>query len=189
MNYDFFANRGDKINVFDLIFTAMELQVFDHYSPYGQEINQYKSTAEIISHFELEKGRQSAVTLNLWSPGFGGKVRFKWVELDPKYCDGNTYSYATEGWGLIQLYLGGLEENILFPSHIGHFNETGARKNEDVNKENGKVNLWNWQVIEQTSRKLKYQIHNKMAVRKIGSSGVLSGAEVLSKSGVRLWGE
>jgi hypothetical protein len=189
MNYDFFANKGDKISVLDFIFNTTELQVFDHYSPYGQEVSQYKSTAEIISRFELEKGRQSAVAFNLWAPEFGGKARFQRVELNPKYCNGHTYRYATEGWGLIQLYLGGLEENILFHSHIGHFNEAGSLKNEDINKENGKVNLWDWKAIEQTSRKLKYQIHNKMTVRKIGSYGVLQGAENLSKSGVKLWGE
>jgi len=189
MNYDFFASKQDKISVLEFIFNATDLQIFDHYSPYGQEINQYKSTAEITTHFDLEIGRQSAVALNLWAPHFGGKVRFQRVELNPKYCNGYTYRYGTAGWGLIHLYLGGLEENILFHSHIGHFNEAGALKNEGVNKENGKVNLWNWKAIEQTSRKLKYQIHNKMSVRKIGSYGVLQGAENLSKNGVKLWGE
>jgi hypothetical protein len=189
MNYDFFANKQDKITVLDFIFNSTELQVFDHYSPFGQEISQYKSTAEIISHFELEKGRQSAVTFNLWAHNFGGKARYQRVKLNPKYCNGHTYRYATEGWGLIQLYFGGLEGNTLFHSHIGHFNEAGALKSEGINKENGQVSLWNWKVIEQTSGKLKYQIHNKMSIRKIGSCGVLEGAENLSKDGVKLWGE
>jgi hypothetical protein len=189
MNYDFFANKQDKISVLDFIFNTTELQVFDLSSPYGEEINQYKSTAEIISRIELERGRQSAVALNLWAPDFGGKVLFRRVELNPKYCKGNTFRYATEGWGLIQLYFGGLEDNILFHSHIGHFNEKGALKWEGINDEKGKVSLWNWKAIEQTSRKIKYQIHNKMSVRKKGSFGILQGAEGLSKSGVKLFGE
>ncbi len=89
----------------------------------------------------------------------------------------------------MQLYFGGLEGNVLFHSHIGHFTEAGAIKNEGINKENGKVNLWDWNAIEQASRKLKYHIHNKMSIRKIGSYGVLEGAEDLSKNGVKLWGE
>src|ERR1017187_9165638 len=138
MNYDFFANKQDKISVVDFIFNATELQVFDHYSPYGQEINQYKSTAEIITRFDLEKGRQSAVAFNLWAPDFGAKARFQRVELNPKYCNGHTYRYVTEGWGLIQLYLGGLEGNILFHSHIGHFNEAGALKSRSEERRVGK---------------------------------------------------
>jgi hypothetical protein len=188
MNYDFFANKQDKISVLEFIFNATELQVFDLGSPYGKEINQYKSTDEIISQFDLEKGRQFAVSLNLWAPGFGGKVIFKRVELNPKYCNGHTYRYSTEGWGLIQLHLGGLEGNTLYHSHIGHFNEKGALKWEDINDEKGKVDLWDWKAIEQTSRKIKYQIHNKMFVRKMGSYGILQGAENLSNSGVKLWG-
>ncbi len=114
MNYDFFANKQDKISVLDFIFTATELQVFEHYSSYGQKINQYKSTAEIITAFDLEKGRQSAVTFNLWAPDFGGKVRFHRVELNPKYCGGHTYRYATEGWGGCNFILVGWRETFYF---------------------------------------------------------------------------
>jgi hypothetical protein len=124
------------------------------------------------------------------SPAFRAvEARFQRIEINPNYSNGHTYRYATEGWGLIQLYFGGLEENILFHSHFGHFNEAGALKNEGVNKKNGKVNLWDWKAIEQTSRKLKYQIHSKMAIRKIGSYGVLPGAQNISKDGTKLWGE
>jgi hypothetical protein len=189
MNYNFFADKGDKINVLDFIFQATALQVFDHYSAHEQEIRQYKSTAEIASHFELEKGGQFAVTFQLWAPDFGGQARFQRVELNPKYCKGHTYRYATEGWGLIQLYLGGQDKNILNYCHIGHFNEAGALKKEAFHENNSRVDQWDWKAIEQTSRKLKYQIHNKMAVRKIHSVGVLPGADVLIKSGVKLLGD
>ena len=189
MTYDFFADKGDKTSVLDFIFRETVLQVFDHYSSYGQEISQYKSTVEISRRFDLEKGRPSSVVFNLWAPDFGGLVQFQRVALNPKYCNGSTFRYATRGWGLIQLHFGGLNENILYHSHIGHFNEAGALRSEAVNKENGKVSLWDWKAIEQVSRKLKYQIHNKMAVRKIGSYGVLPGAEDLSTGGVKLWGE
>lgn len=188
MNYDFFANKSDKIKVFDLIFNYTELQVFDLGSPYGQEINQYKSTAEIANRFDLENGRDSATTLNLWAPNFDGSILFRKVELDPKRCNGYTYRYRSEGWGLIQLYLGGITDNILFHSHIGHFNEKGALKWENTDDEKGKVNLWNWKAIEQTSRKLKYQIHNKMSVKQIGSYGIMQGADDLNKSGTNFFG-
>ncbi len=46
----------------------------------------------------------------------------------------------------------------------------------------------NWKEVEQASRKLKNQIHNKIAIRKIGSYGVLPGADKLSANGIKLWG-
>ncbi|MBK8344680.1 MAG: hypothetical protein IPL12_16140 [Bacteroidetes bacterium] len=93
--------------------------------------------------------------------------------LDPKRCNGHTYRYSTDGWGLIQLYFGGIRNGELHQSHIGHFNEKGALKWEGTNKTNGLVNLWDWTEIQVTSRKLKYYIHNKLAARKIDSIGVL----------------
>ncbi|MBS1664016.1 MAG: hypothetical protein JST68_23425 [Bacteroidetes bacterium] len=188
MTYDFFADKQDKIEILNFIFTQTSLEVFDLSSPPGQEINQYRSASEIESRFDLENGSSYAITLNCWAPEFGGKVLIRKVELNPKYCKGHTFRYTSEGWGMMQLYFGGIKDNALFHSHIGHFNEKGAQKWESVNRVNGAVNAWNWKNIEQTSRKLKYQIHNKMATLKIGSWGVLKGAEQLKASGVRLMG-
>jgi len=50
---------------------------------------------------------------------------------------------------------------------------------------NGKVSSWDWTEIQATSRKLKYQIHNRLATRKIGSFGVLPGADKLEKEGIK----
>ena len=183
MNYNFFATSADKIRVLNHIFENTDLQVFDSYSEHSQEICQYISTDEIAAKFDLENGGQFATAFQMWSPRFGGKAVFRKINLKPRYCNGHTYRYSTDGWGLIQLYLGGYQNNTLFYSHIGHFNERGAFGRADSDKELIEVKRWNWKEIAAISRSLKYQIH-KMAVDKIGSSSVLPGADALSKSGV-----
>ena len=188
MTYDFFADQSDKINLLDFLFRETDLKVFDLASPYGQEISEYKSTDEIVSKFDLENGGQSSATFQLWTQRFGGDILFRKVDLNPKHCGGHTFRYSTDGWGLIQLYFGGRKDNVLFHSHIGHFNEKGALKWESSNHFNGRVDKWNWKEVEQTSRKLKNQIHNKIGIRKIGSYGVLPGADKLSGDGIKLWG-
>lgn len=189
MTYDFFANKSDKLNLLDFIFKETDLKVFDLASPYGQEVSEYKSTDEIASKFDLENGGQSSVTFQLWAQRFGGDILFRKIDLNPKSCGGHTFRYSTDGWGLIQLYFGGQKDGVLFHSHIGHFNEKGALKWEDTNQFNGRTDKWNWKEIEQTSRKLKNNLHNKTAIRKIGSYGVLPGADNLSKNGIKFWGE
>ena len=109
--------------------------------------------------------------------------------MNPKHCNGHTFRYSTDGWGLIQLYFGGQKDNVLFHSHIGHFSEKGALKCESVNNGYVKVDKWNWKEIEQTSRKIKYQIYSKLVVRKIGSYGVLNGADNLGRDGIKFSGE
>ena len=186
MTYDFFANKIDKIVFLNFIFKETNLRIFDHYSPYSQEISEYKSTVEIESKFDLERGSQFAATFELWSPLFNGKYFFRRINLDPRRCSGHTFRYSTDGWGLIQLYFGGLENNILSYSHIGHQSEKRASAWESLHPEMGKVSDWNWKEVESISRKLKYQLHNKMAIRKIDSYGILPGADELEKQGIKL---
>lgn len=185
MNYNFFADKADKLQILEYIFSETDLQVYDSYSSYGQEICNYKSVEDISTRFDLINGDKFAVAFQLWTPRHGEQPIFRKVDLDPNRCDGHTFRYSTDGWGLIQLYFGGLKNNELNQSHIGHFNEAGALKNEASNKFNGKVNLWDWREIQKTSRHLKYQIHNKLAIRKFGSFGVLPGADKLEREGVK----
>ena len=185
MNYDFFADKVDKLQILEYIFSETDLQVYDLGSSHGQEIWNYKSVEDISAKFDLTNGDKFAVTFQLWTPRHKGQPIFRKIDLDPKLCNGDTFLYSTDGWGLIQLYFGGLKNSELNQSHIGHFNEVGALKNEGSTKFNGKVNSWDWTEIQMTSRKLKYQIHNKLATRKIGSFGVLPGADKLEREGVK----
>ncbi|WP_147277164.1 hypothetical protein [Runella aurantiaca] len=185
MTYDFFANKTDILEILDFLFNETDLQVYDLGSPFGKEICEYKTFKEISSKFDFGID-QFGTTFQLWTPRHGGKPVFRRIVLDPKRCDGHTFRYATEGWGLIQLYFGGLKNEILKRSHIGHFNESRALKNESSTTVYGKVSDWDWQEIQRTSRKLKYQLQNKMAIRKIGSFGVLPGADKLENQGIIL---
>jgi hypothetical protein len=186
MTYNFFANKADKLEILEFIFKETDLHVYDLSSEYEKEVCEYKTVDEISSKFDLDNGNKFEVTFQLWSPRHKGKAIFRKIELDPKRCNGNTFRYSTDGWGLIQLYFGGLKNNELNQSHIGHFTEVGASKNESSITFNGKVNTWNWTEIQVTSRKLKYHIHNKLATNKIGSFGVLLGANQLEAQGIKL---
>ncbi|MBV4357597.1 hypothetical protein [Pinibacter aurantiacus] len=186
MTYDFFAEKEDKLNILDFIFNDTDLHVYDVSSAPDQQISEYKTSEDISSKFDLTNGAKFSVTFQLWSPRHNGKPTFRRISLDPKHCNGHTFRYATDGWGLIQLYFGGLKNNQLNLSHIGHFSEKGALKWQDEKSLNEPVSAWDWKEIAATSRKLKNHIHNKLAIKKIGSLGVLPGAEKLELQGVEL---
>ncbi|WP_345125635.1 hypothetical protein [Hymenobacter antarcticus] len=154
-------------------------------SKFSQKVCQYKSIAEVAAKFDLENGGQFAITLQLWSPRFGGEVIFRKVNLNPESCEGHTFRYATGGWGLIQLYLGGYQKNCLHHSNIGHFNERGALGRADDDKTLAEVKRWDWKEIVSTSGRLRRHI-SKIAVGKFDGMDVLPGADALSKSGVEL---
>lgn len=186
MNYDFYASKADKLKVLEFIFNETDLQIFDLSSSYGQEICQYKSIEEISTKFDMNNGNQFAMTFKMWSPSFKGEITFRKVDLNPKSCNGHTFRYATEGWGLINLYFGGQQNGILSNSNIGHFSQKGASKWEDINTANAGVDNWDWKEIEQVSRKLKNFINKNLAIRKIGTCGILEGADKLENEGVKL---
>ena len=186
MTYDFFADKADKLQILEYIFNDTDLQVYDLSSLYGQEICNYKSVDEISSKFDLANGDKFAVTFQLWTPRHKGQLLFRKIELDPKRCNGETFRYSTDGWGFIQLYFGGLRNKELNQSHIGHFTEKEALKRESTNSFNGQVNSWDWTEIQQTSKKLKRQIQNKMTMRKFEGFDILNGADNLEKAGIKL---
>jgi hypothetical protein len=186
MTYDFYADKTDKLSLLDFIFNQTDLQVFDLASPYGLEICQYKSSEEISAKFDLVNGDNFAVTFQLWTPRHKGELVFKKVDLDPKRCNGHTFRYSTDGWGMIQLYLGGVKNNILYQSHIGHFSEKEAAKCEGTNKFNGSVNVWDWKEVQATSKKLKQYIHSNLAEKRSGSIDILLGASKLQEQGIEL---
>ena len=186
MRYDFFADEEDKLTLLSYIFNETDLQVFDLSSKYGEGIKEYPTVDEITSCFNLKDETLQGAYFQLWSPRFKGKAEFRKIELDPRRCNGHTFRYATEGWGLIQLYLHGINGDRLKASHIGHFNQAGAAKWAAVNKAKGPVDLWDWNVIQKTSSHLKYLIHKKLSVKTLGSCGVMAGAERLERKGLIL---
>jgi hypothetical protein len=187
MHYSFYASKTDKLDLLAYLFTQTDLRMYDLYSGYGEEVKEYRSAEEVAINFELETSSSFAAAFQLWSPQFGAEPEFIRVELNPKYCEGHTFRYRTSGWGLIQLYFGAQQDDILAASHLGHFNEKGASAQEATGVvATHLVAHWNWTAITATSRKLKYLLHTKWAVAKRSSLGVLLGAAALERQGTCL---
>ena len=58
----------------------------------------------------MKNGSKFSNAFQLWSPDFNGGIVFEKIQLDPKRCNGHAFRFATQGWGLIQLYFGGLNK-------------------------------------------------------------------------------
>jgi hypothetical protein len=186
MTFDFYADYNDKIAILEFIFNNTDHQVFDLGSAYGKEIKKYGSTDEIVSILNLIDGNKFAVTFELWTPRHKGKPLFRKINLDPDKSNGHTFRYSTDGWGMIQLYFGGIKNDTLHLSHLGHFTEKGAMKWEGTNTFNGSVRDWSWKEIETTSKKIKQFIKTNLVVQKIGGIDVLTGAAKLHEKGIQL---
>lgn len=176
MNYSFFATAKDKLAVLDYIFSNNELRVYDLHSAHGNQVSEYTSVDQISSKFDLEKGALYSVSLVLWSEAFKAKPYFKKWNLDPKRCNGHTFSYSTEGYGLIRLQFGGILNDLLHATNLSCATKKWALNNQSYSTHLGLVDDWDWTEVDTCIKKLKQYIDKKLSVRRLETFGVLQGA-------------
>ena len=186
-NCDFYAVGEDLEKVLEYVFSEVECRVFESYSPCDQKLAEFTKVSEIAARYPLGKCKttESSVNLELWPTRASKQVRVKKIRLDPKRSKGAKYRFTIEGWGLIQLHLGGESKLGIISSHTNHFTEKGARKWESMTGTFfHRVSAWDWKEVSRLSSQINRHIRQKLAVDKIGSRPVLPEAAELIIKGV-----
>ncbi len=131
-------------------------RVFEAYSRYECDIRDFpskESLEKLIADEFGNRNRYKYVYCFLLYPGTNGFVRKRRVELDPKHCNGATYRYAMEGWGLIHFQLD-LTDRENISCRVAVNSEKRANNWSETYPELGSPSLWDWSVIEKHSRRL-----------------------------------
>jgi hypothetical protein len=186
-NCDFYAAGPDLDELLEFVFALPDCRVFESYSLMEQELVEFQSTAEIRSRYRLGHcgGTGDTVLLQLVPSRAGGAVGVARIELDPRRCQGATFRYRLTGWGLIQLYLGGVSPRGVVHSHTNHASEKWARAWEATCAwERGPVSAWDWREVTRVSSKINRFIRQRLAVGRIASRPVLRHANELLVAGV-----
>jgi hypothetical protein len=147
----FFAAREDHEGLLEFIFRDLGCEVFEAYSGYDDEIRKFTTVAEIEEAFELgvdPSGHGSEPYLMLWAPSSGGQPRVKRI---PLRVPGASFRESVEGWGLVQLLLGGIHGRRLTSSSFAHNTEARARKWEEASNRLGRVDDWDWGELQKVS--------------------------------------
>jgi hypothetical protein len=185
-NIDFYATGGDFRSVLTYVFKQSACRVFESYSPPGEEIAEYKSVDELSARYPIGicRGSGPSVLLQLVPPSASNQFSIRRISLQPELCDGHTFRYAVEGWGLIHLHLGGIGPEGLVNSHSNHNTEARARKWLETHRELGPIEIWNWREITAVSSALNRFIRTKLAAYKLGSRPVLPDAAAAFATGL-----
>src|ERR1700730_11699912 len=123
-NLDFYALADDLRDLVQFLFGETDVVIYELSSEFDQEVRHFRSLAELESVFSL--GTHRFAYLQLWSPSL-----MAWPVIRPialTAVPGHSFRYAVEGAGLIQLYLDGIQDGIIYHTHYGHWNEAGARE-------------------------------------------------------------
>jgi hypothetical protein len=185
-NIDFYAAGPDFLQVLSYVFKQSACRVFESYSPPGEEIAEFKSIDDLSARYPIGVCRASgpSVLLRLVPPSASHQFSIRRISLQPELCDGHAFRYAVEGWGLINLNLGGIGPKGLVNSNSNHNTEARARKWLETHRELGPIEIWNWREIAAISSALNRFIRTKLATYKLGSHPVLPDAAAAFAAGL-----
>lgn len=178
-NLDFYAVDHDRTSVLDAVFELGLFRVFEAFSEPDCELREFKAARQILVG-------ERAVDLMLYADASGPEPSVHRIDLRPGALGDATVRYQSQGWGLIQLYFGGLfKGEVLRWSHTNHNTEKRAAKWLDTLPELGDPAAWDWPTVTRASSKLN-RVIRAMAVAKVGSHPVLpEAAELMKRRGLK----
>lgn len=165
-NLDFYALGDDLRSLFRFIYAETDVVVYELASELDCDARQFASLAELEAVFDLDGHAVSY--LQLWSPAVMARPVIRRIQLK---IPGHSFRYAVEGAGLIQLYLNGQRDGVIYHTHYGHWNEAGARERSMHSADN-----CDWQALAKLSGMIQRHIRGKLAAAKLYARPVLHQA-------------
>ena len=183
-NLDFYAAGSDFEPVLDFVFHRSGCRVFESYSEFDAEIREFKSTNDLSQAYRISEciGSSHSGYLQLVPPGADALYHIRRIVLKPS--TGHEYRYSIEGWGLIQLYLGGLSSSGFVLSHTNHNSEKRAHLWSHTYPEIKSPATWDWKQVVRTSSALNRYIRTKLAVSSQSGRPVLPEAAKALADGI-----
>lgn len=176
-NLDFYALQDDLRRLLSFIYSETDITIYELSSEFDREVRCFESLQQIEAVYRL--GDYRAAHLQLWSPSVMKKPIIRRISLK---VPGHSFRYAVEGAGLMQLYLDGAKDGVIYHSHFGHWNEAGAKERSIHPAAD-----CDWRALSKVSGKIQRHIRGKLAVRKLHSRPVLAEAFDAVQNGSTLW--
>ena len=177
-NLDFYALGDDLRDLVLFLTSETDVVIYEQSSRFDCEPRQFRSLSELETVFRL--GAYRAGYLQLWSPTVMTPPIIRRIDLTG--VSGHTFRYSVEGAGLIQLYLDGLKDGIIYHTHFGHWNEAGARKRSMHSADD-----CDWLALRKLSGQIQRHIQRKFAVARLHARPILRHAFESVGEGDGLW--
>jgi hypothetical protein len=173
---DFYALGDDLRQLFSFLYAETDIVVFELSSEFDREPRRFGSLEQLSASYEL--GARRAAYLQLWSPSVMIRPVIRRIELT---VPARSFRYAVEGAGLMQLYLDGADDGVIYHTHFGHWNEAGARQ-----RSMHPADDCDWRALLSLSTKIRRRIRGKFAAGKLFTRPILHHAFDAVQGGFRL---
>jgi hypothetical protein len=136
------------------IFAKGDPVVVEAYSSFETEPRHFTTVAEICTYVSQQRGNpHGSAHLAIHFRDTGGHLGTKRITLNPDKCDGFTYRFTHEGWGLVWVYLH-LADSSTIGSFISANSQKRAEKWADTYPELDPPSTWIWSAVASHSRRL-----------------------------------
>ncbi len=176
-NLDFYAAKSDLQKLLAFIYDETDIVVYELSSEFDREIRRFTSLKELESAFDIGVMNKGQLHLQLWSALVMKEPQPRRINLTMK---DHSFRYAIEGAGLMQLYLGGLNANVIGHTHLGHWNQAGAEARCTLPTKD-----CNWEALKKISGRLQRFVRG-MGAAKLHSMVILPEAFSEIQNGKRI---
>jgi len=182
-NCDFYATGDDFAPILDFIFDQPGWILIENASREDLPLRRFCSRSEIEEAFNIDV---DGPLLQLYSPSMKGAVIERQITFRPGAVPGARGRTDPVGWGFVQVYLAGLRQGKIRPSHTNCNSVTRAQNWESLGtQELGPVAAWDWREVERISARLNRHIRG-LGVGKFGSRVILPAAVAAMDRGATL---
>ena len=140
--------------LFSIAFEERKLTVFEAYSDYGSELSSFGSAKDLSAFVDAALAKEHpSVYVALFAEGFGPGPIVRRINLDPRRCQGHSFRYQVQGWGLIFLQFDPVR-GYAKTCNISVNSKARAISWSPTYPELGDPLFWDWQSIEKFFRRL-----------------------------------
>jgi hypothetical protein len=127
---------------------------YEDYSEFDSELKEFDSKEAVLNKIESAKENGAfSVNFAIYYPAANGYFYKEKKSLNPEKCNGATYRYVANGWGLIHLQID-LRDKEKPEVRVAVNTLKRATAWEPTYPELKAANLWDWKLVEKQARRL-----------------------------------
>jgi hypothetical protein len=140
--------------VVEAVFAQGPVVVRQAYSDFGCATHEYADAAALLDDLPCEKGVSNAFRqYTLYYPEAKGYAFERRIELNPQTCNGQSFRFCQEGWGLIQLQCD-FRQHPIVECRVAVNSPSRATTWSDTYPDFQSPDLWDWAVVEKKAGRL-----------------------------------
>ena len=151
-------NNTDVNKIVDAVYAIGEPEVSEAYSECSKDIVSFDRAAGLMNYInEAVSKNEEFLYFAVYYPEAKGFVEKEKIKLVPKACDGHTFRFCINGWGIIYFQLDYKKEpNVKCRFAVN--TEKRANNWIDTYPNLKSPSLWDWKLVEKHARRLIRQL-------------------------------